>query len=81
MPYKLGTATPLVVGLVVGVGVAVGDGEPVDTTMLTELPLSTFSLAAGSWRMTWPAGTVVLVSLVGVPSFRPTPARAADAWS
>ncbi len=52
------------VGLVVGVGVAVGVGVPDETTMVTVAPLSTLSPAAGSWLMTEPAGTVVLVSVV-----------------
>ena len=70
MPSTLGTATPDVVGWV-GVGVGDGDGEPVETTMFTVEPLSTFSSAAGSWLMTDPAGTVVLVCCVTVPSLRP----------
>ena len=46
------------------------------------MPLSTFVPAAGSWLMTDPAGTVVLVACVTVPSLRPAPASAvsASAW-
>src|SRR5450759_1691873 len=77
MPYTSGMVTIDVVGL----GDGDGDGEPLDTTMFTADPFATSAPAAGSWRITWPLGTVVLSSGVGVSSTRPAPASATCAWS
>src|SRR5215217_5121783 len=45
-------------------------GTPLDTTSATALPIEVCVPAAGFWLITDPAGTVVLVAVVTVPSVR-----------
>src|SRR5262249_25437355 len=54
-------------------------GGPDDTTRFTELPTVTWVAAAGVWLITEPAGTVVLVCCVIVPTTRPAFVIAVDA--
>src|SRR4029079_18229686 len=46
-------------------------GAPEDTTSETALPRLTCAPLSGDWLMTDPAGTVVLVAVVTVPTTRP----------
>src|SRR6185436_9502842 len=46
-------------------------GRPEDTTSETALPTLTWVPVSGDWLMTDPAGTVVLVAVVTVPTTRP----------
>src|SRR6476620_10971232 len=48
-------------------------GRPDDTTSDTALPTLTCVPLSGDWLMTDPAGTVVLVAVVTVPTVRPAP--------
>src|SRR4029079_10792307 len=53
-------------------------GGPEETTIVTELPLSTCAPAAGDWLRTVPAGTVALDAFETVPT-RPAPMIASSA--
>src|SRR5689334_4744720 len=46
-------------------------GRPLETTRLTAEPTSTVAAAAGSWLMTTPTGTVLLLCCVITPATRP----------
>src|SRR3954468_5162689 len=48
-------------------------GRPLETTRLTALPTLTCVPPAGDWLMTDPAGTVVLVAVVIVPTVSDAP--------
>ena len=39
----------------VPLGEGLGEGGPLETTMSTAVPLSTFTPSPGSWRITWSA--------------------------
>src|SRR5881398_915844 len=48
-------------------------GRPLETTRLTALPMLTCVPATGDWLITDPAGTVVLVAVVMVPTVSDAP--------